>query len=51
VSISHEPRLAYLGHATVRLDVGGIRLLTDPVLRERIGPLLRQGDEIGRAHV
>lgn len=43
VAPTHEPRLAYLGHATVRLDVGGIRLLTDPVLRERIGPLLRQG--------
>ncbi len=43
VPASPEPRLAYLGHATVRLDVGGIRLLTDPVLRERIGPLLRQG--------
>ncbi|HEY3523678.1 MAG TPA: MBL fold metallo-hydrolase [Candidatus Limnocylindrales bacterium] len=40
---SHEPSLAYLGHATVRLDLGGVRLLTDPLLRERIGPLLRQG--------
>ncbi len=40
--MSHEPRLAYLGHATVRLDLGGMRVLTDPVLRERIGPLRRQ---------
>jgi L-ascorbate metabolism protein UlaG (beta-lactamase superfamily) len=38
-----DPRVAYLGHATVRLDVDDVRLLTDPVLRERIGPLLRQG--------
>jgi L-ascorbate metabolism protein UlaG (beta-lactamase superfamily) len=43
VTHGHEPRLAYLGHATVRIDLAGIRLLTDPVLRERIGPLLRQG--------
>jgi L-ascorbate metabolism protein UlaG (beta-lactamase superfamily) len=43
VTSSAELRLAYLGHATVRLDLGGVRLLTDPVLRERVGPLLRQG--------
>jgi L-ascorbate metabolism protein UlaG (beta-lactamase superfamily) len=43
VSSPHEPRLAYLGHATARIDLGGVRVLTDPVLRERVGPLLRQG--------
>jgi L-ascorbate metabolism protein UlaG (beta-lactamase superfamily) len=41
--VSSEARLAYLGHATVRIDLGGARLLTDPLVRERIGPLLRQG--------
>ncbi|HET7027072.1 MAG TPA: MBL fold metallo-hydrolase [Candidatus Limnocylindrales bacterium] len=44
---THEPRLAYLGHATLRLDLSGVRLLTDPVLRERVGPLLRQGPPLG----
>jgi L-ascorbate metabolism protein UlaG (beta-lactamase superfamily) len=43
VADHRDPRIAYLGHATVRLDLDGIRLLTDPVLRERVGPLLRQG--------
>lgn len=33
----------YVGHATVLVDVGGTRLLTDPVLRKRVGPLVRHG--------
>ena len=36
-------RVTYVGHATVLLDLGGVRLLTDPVLRRRIGPLARHG--------
>jgi L-ascorbate metabolism protein UlaG (beta-lactamase superfamily) len=36
-------RLTWLGHATVLLDFGGTRLLTDPVLRGRVGHLLRRG--------
>jgi len=66
----HEPAhrspigLQYLGHATVLLDLPGIRILTDPFLRSRLGPLRRHGPtpepgaigsvdvvEIGRAHV
>ncbi|MGV1047566.1 MAG: MBL fold metallo-hydrolase [Solirubrobacterales bacterium] len=35
--------LGYLGHATVELDLDGSRLLTDPVLRSRLGPLRRHG--------
>jgi L-ascorbate metabolism protein UlaG (beta-lactamase superfamily) len=34
-------RLTWLGHATVLLEVGGARLLTDPVLRDRVGHLRR----------
>jgi L-ascorbate metabolism protein UlaG (beta-lactamase superfamily) len=34
--------LTYVGHATVRVDVAGARLLTDPVLRDRVGYLLRR---------
>jgi L-ascorbate metabolism protein UlaG (beta-lactamase superfamily) len=33
----------YVGHATVLLELDGTRLLTDPVLRPRIGPLIRHG--------
>jgi len=35
-------RLTWLGHATVLLEVGGARLLTDPLLRDRVGHLRRQ---------
>ena len=31
----------WLGHATVLLEIDGVRILTDPVLRGRIGPLVR----------
>lgn len=33
--------MTYLGHSTVRVDIGGIRVLTDPILRHRVGPLVR----------
>lgn len=33
----------YVGHATVLLDLGAVRLLTDPFLRDRLGPLRRHG--------
>lgn len=35
--------LTYVGHATVWLDVGGVRVLTDPVLRDRLWHLRRHG--------
>lgn len=35
-------RVTYVGHATVLLELDGTRLLTDPVLRARVGPLRRQ---------
>lgn len=35
--------LTYVGHATLLLDIDETRLLTDPVLRGRVGPLVRQG--------
>jgi L-ascorbate metabolism protein UlaG (beta-lactamase superfamily) len=31
----------WLGHATVLIEIDGTRVLTDPVLRRRIGPLIR----------
>jgi L-ascorbate metabolism protein UlaG (beta-lactamase superfamily) len=33
--------VTWLGHATVLLEVDGVRVLTDPVLRGRVGPLVR----------
>jgi len=33
--------LAFLGHSTVLLDFGGVRVLTDPVLRDRVTFLRR----------
>ncbi len=35
--------LRFIGHATVLLEVGGTRILTDPFLRHRLGPLERHG--------
>jgi L-ascorbate metabolism protein UlaG (beta-lactamase superfamily) len=34
-------RITWLGHASVLIEVDGARLLTDPVLRRRVGPLIR----------
>jgi L-ascorbate metabolism protein UlaG (beta-lactamase superfamily) len=36
-------RLTYLGHATVMIELDGVRILTDPVLGRRLGPLRRHG--------
>ena len=33
----------FIGHATVLLDFPGVRVLTDPFLRSRLGPLQRHG--------
>jgi L-ascorbate metabolism protein UlaG (beta-lactamase superfamily) len=33
--------IAWLGHATVLIEIDGTRVLTDPVLRRRVGPLFR----------
>jgi L-ascorbate metabolism protein UlaG (beta-lactamase superfamily) len=35
--------ITYVGHGTVLIDVDGTRLLTDPFLRNRLGPLVRHG--------
>jgi L-ascorbate metabolism protein UlaG (beta-lactamase superfamily) len=41
--VSAAARVTYVGHATVLVEIDGVRLLTDPVLRRRIGPLRRHG--------
>jgi len=35
--------LRFIGHATVLLELDGLRILTDPYLRDRLGPLERHG--------
>ena len=40
--VTTSARLVYVGHATVLIELDGLRLLTDPVLRPRIAHLLRQ---------
>ena len=34
-------RIEYVGHATVFVDLDGVRLLTDPLLRNRVAHLRR----------
>ncbi len=36
-------RVTYVGHATVLAELAGTRLLTDPLLRRRVGHLRRRG--------
>jgi L-ascorbate metabolism protein UlaG (beta-lactamase superfamily) len=35
--------ITWLGHSTVLIEIDGLRVLTDPVLRDRVGPLMRIG--------
>ena len=44
-SRSEEPtRVTWLGHASVLIELAGLRIVTDPVLRERMGVLRRRRD-------
>jgi len=42
-------RLTWLGHSTVLVDLDGVRLLTDPVLRSRVAHLRRR-ERVDPAH-
>lgn len=35
--------VTYVGHGTVLIEIDGVRVLTDPILRRRVGPLVRHG--------
>lgn len=35
-------QLTYVGHSTLLVELGGVRILTDPVLRERIAHIRRR---------
>jgi L-ascorbate metabolism protein UlaG (beta-lactamase superfamily) len=40
-SLASRARIEYVGHATVFVDLDGVRLLTDPLLRNRVAHLRR----------
>lgn len=39
---SPDSRLTFLGHASTVIEMDGVRLVTDPVLRRLVGPLYRR---------
>lgn len=41
--VGNALRLTYVGHATVMIELDGVRIITDPVLGRRLGPLRRHG--------
>jgi L-ascorbate metabolism protein UlaG (beta-lactamase superfamily) len=41
--VSNAVRITWLGHATVLVEIDGLRLLTDPLLGAGLGPLRRLG--------
>lgn len=42
--------ITYIGHATVLIEIDGVRILTDPVLRNRIGHIKRLGRTVDPSH-
>jgi L-ascorbate metabolism protein UlaG (beta-lactamase superfamily) len=42
-------RIRFIGHATVEVGLSGITLLTDPFLRNRVGPLVRRPPSVDAA--
>ncbi len=43
------PLVTFLGHATIVIDMDGVRILTDPILRSRVGPLVRTHGSVDQA--
>jgi L-ascorbate metabolism protein UlaG (beta-lactamase superfamily) len=50
LDIMKSLHITYIGHATVLIEIDGIRILTDPVLRNRIGHIKRRGGSVDPAH-
>ena len=44
-------RIRFLGHATVLIELDGVRILTDPVLGPRVGPLIRIASPPAPEHI
>ena len=50
-AVADGARIAYVGHATVLVEVGGVQLLTDPLLRNRVAHLRRAAKvDVGELH-
>ena len=43
-------RIVFVGHATALIEVDGVRLLTDPLLRSRVAHLRRHAPPVDAAH-
>lgn len=48
---SRPARITWLGHASVRIDLGSTRLLADPVLGRFVGPLVRTAPVVTQEQV
>lgn len=46
-----EAKIDWLGHATVRIELDGVRILTDPAIRDRIGPVDRKSAPVPHAAI
>jgi len=44
--MTSERHLTYVGHATVLVEMDGVRLLTDPILRNRVSGIRRQSRSV-----
>lgn len=44
--MTSKPNLTYVGHATVLIEMDGVRLLTDPLLRNRVGAIRRRSTAV-----
>ncbi|MCX6046305.1 MAG: MBL fold metallo-hydrolase [Chloroflexi bacterium] len=40
--MSSSLSVTYIGHATVLIEMGGVRVLTDPVLRRHVSGFIRR---------
>jgi L-ascorbate metabolism protein UlaG (beta-lactamase superfamily) len=47
--MTSSPNLTYIGHATVLIEMDGVRLLTDPILRNRVAAIKRHGQGVDPA--
>jgi L-ascorbate metabolism protein UlaG (beta-lactamase superfamily) len=46
-----QDRIAFMGHATVLIELDGVRLLTDPLLRDRVAHLRRQTPPVDQERI
>ena len=47
MTTNHAARVTYIGHATVRIEMDGLRVITDPMLRRRVMHLRNYSVGIG----